>query len=341
MGGMKDFHQSITLYALLGNDLIPVSVDATGKIISLIQGVDGAVLRTVAVDGAGNIKAILQGISQVTGTVTVPSGNVDANITNPTVPIAGNVNAIDVNTIKQIQGVDGVTYRTMAVDSVGRMIARIMGFDGTTLRDVLVDSSGAMVTRIFGHDGTVYRAVKVNTAGEMMARMYGSHATAPIAVDANGRMIARIQDAEGHVADVDAAGALKMAMMGWGGTAYNKQPLIWGFSGIHRFRNTVTSGGGALIIDHGTVPANEVWIVNLSVYAQTSGTFRTARLGIVWAGAEGWFEIRATGTIGGMYKIDLHLALIAGEHIRNHWESTASGEIFYAMSRGYKMSLAA
>lgn len=125
----------------------------------------------VAVDGEGNIKAVLQGSSL----------------------IAGDVNATDLNTIKQIQGIEGATYRTIAVDSLGQLIAVMKSAAGN---NVLVDASGFLSAVLKGtYSAPGDKNIAVDGDGRLIAMvkaLYGS-TVKDVQSDANGNLTLNIK----------------------------------------------------------------------------------------------------------------------------------------------------
>lgn len=133
---------------------------------AVLTGKYGIQFLPVAVDGDGNIKAVLQGSSLITG----------------------DVNATDLNTLKQIQGIEGATYRTIAVDSLGQLIAVIKSAAGN---NVVVDASGFLSSILKGTYSTPGdKNIAVDADGRLMAMvkaLYGS-TVKDVQSDTNGNL---------------------------------------------------------------------------------------------------------------------------------------------------------
>jgi len=126
--GNKDNYQvenKIQVQGKHNEDLVTLAVDEDGKLFCAIQGKYGTELIPVAVDENGNIRVLIQGVPEITG----------------------NVNATDVNTVKQIQGYDGTQYRTLAVDSDGHLVAVIKGEYAGALKTVATNEQGFMLIK--------------------------------------------------------------------------------------------------------------------------------------------------------------------------------------------------
>lgn len=118
----------------------------------------------VLVDTTGRLVAVIQGeISGITDNVTVEQDAKD----------------------REIQGADGATLRTVAVDASGQIImvprgqsgnymdvdssgyltSVMKGLEGATLRSIAVDGSGHLIAVIQGDDGGTLRTAAVNADG--------------------------------------------------------------------------------------------------------------------------------------------------------------------------------
>lgn len=65
-----------------------------------------------------------------------------------TATIEGDVDVTQVDNVREIQGVDGVTLRTIAVDNAGNIVGVLKGLYGTELKTIKVDSEGRMIALI-------------------------------------------------------------------------------------------------------------------------------------------------------------------------------------------------
>jgi hypothetical protein len=162
--------------------------------IALI-GKSGATYLPVAVDPTGQLYIVLTGAPDVT--------------------IPGTVSVDDLNTLKQIQGTDGTVYRTakvdasgqfimvprgqsgnyMAVDAAGYLTAILKGLKpDASLGSIAVDASGQLIMVPRGATGNY---MNVDAAGYLTAILKGLEGAnlRTIAVDATGRMIGLIADA--------------------------------------------------------------------------------------------------------------------------------------------------
>lgn len=148
----------------------------------------------VAVDDQGRLYAVLYGTISVEGEVDVTQAEKD----------------------REIQGSDGATLRTIAVDELGRIITLIKGVHNGTLTPVAVDAGGQIYTLVKGSggediavdaagnlsavmkgiDGVTLRTVAVDEDGNIVGVFKGLYDTTlkTLKVDADGRLIAVLSD---------------------------------------------------------------------------------------------------------------------------------------------------
>lgn len=117
--------------------------------IHLVGHDSGGDPYVVLVDTSGRLVAVIQGeISGITNNVTVEQDAKD----------------------REIQGADGPTLRTVAVDSSGQIIMVPRGQSGNYLD---VDASGFLTTLIKGLDGATLRSIAVDGTGNLIAVIKG------------------------------------------------------------------------------------------------------------------------------------------------------------------------
>ena len=212
-----------------------VSVDQNDSIREM-QGVEGVTLRTVAVDADGQIIMVPRG----------STGNymaVDANgylgailKAAAEVTIPGDVNVTQEASTREMQGAEGVTLRTVAVDANGQIIMVPRGASGVYMS---VSPAGALLAEMQGYEagvgphlvavdnigqiimvpkGVSGHYMSVDADGYLTARMRGYEAGVgqhDIAVDNIGQVIMVPKGVSGHYMSVDSDGFLTALMRGY------------------------------------------------------------------------------------------------------------------------------
>lgn len=166
-----------------------------------LMGQYGGVPKLIATDENGQLYIVIQG--ELTG-------------------ITGDVNVTQEEKDREIQGADGATLRTVAVDASGQIIMVPRGQSGNYM---LVDASGYLTSVMKGLEGANLRTIAVDADGNIVGvfkGLYDSTLTT-LKVDANGRLIAVLTDPE------DTWGVFKA--MGFAGLA---RVLSYGKSYDHR-----------------------------------------------------------------------------------------------------------
>ena len=140
-------------FALLGWDgsaYVPVGVDADGKLEIIAMGEDaGGGALPLLVDASGRVIMVAYGTISVAGTATVTQVDKD----------------------REVQGADGATLRTLAVDANGQLIMVPRGQGGNYLT---IDSDGYMTTVIKGEDAGTLRTVALDAEGRLSAYIIDS-----------------------------------------------------------------------------------------------------------------------------------------------------------------------
>jgi len=129
--------------AELGVGWHPVAVDASGQMIMVPRGQSG---HYMAVDEDGYLGAILKAAADVNVQGSVP---VDQNAKD-----------------REMQGADGATLRTVAVDSDGQLIMVPRGQNGNYLT---IDASGYMTTVIKGTYGATLKTLATDDEGYLVS----------------------------------------------------------------------------------------------------------------------------------------------------------------------------
>ena len=187
--------------------------------IALI-GKYGTSYLPVAVDPTGQLYIILTGAPDVT--------------------IPGTVDVDDLNTVKQIQGIDGTTYRTAKVDSSGQFIMVPRGQSGNYMT---VDASGFLTTVLKGLCGSALATVAVDSAG----RMIGLIADANDAWGSNQSMgLGELASRLGGLQRWDTRGRLLDAVSFDNGKPLDMTFLVYSTEDYHITPSFNVSGGYAL-----------------------------------------------------------------------------------------------
>ena len=170
-----------------GPTLRTVAVDANGQIIMVPRGSTG---NYMAVDASGYLTALMRGWETGVGQhsiavdangqiIMVPRGEggnylaVDASgylgailMADAAVTIADNVTVEQDDSVREMQGADGPTLRTVAVDANGQIIMVPRGSTGNYMS---VDANGFMSTVIKGIYGATLKTLATDDEGNMIA----------------------------------------------------------------------------------------------------------------------------------------------------------------------------
>jgi len=150
---MNEFADWTRGFALLGWDgsaYVPVGVNADGKLEIIAMGEDaGGSPLPLLVDASGRVIMVAYGTINVAGTSTVTQVDKD----------------------REVQGADGETLRTLAVDANGQLIMVPRGQGGNYLT---IDSDGYMTTVIKGDDAGTLRTVALDAEGRLSAYIIDS-----------------------------------------------------------------------------------------------------------------------------------------------------------------------
>jgi len=135
----------------------------------------GGDYKVIAVDADGQLYALLAG------------GTIDS--------IDGDVNVTQEDSVREIQGADGATLRTVTVDANGQLIMVPRGQGGNYMS---VDANGFLTTVMKGLEGANLHTIAVDADGNLVAVMQGQGTAGlqTIKVDDDGRMYAFISDEE-------------------------------------------------------------------------------------------------------------------------------------------------
>ena len=138
-------------------------------------------------------------------------GRIETVIVGELEGIEGNITVEQDDATRDIQGLDGVTLRTVVVDGAGRLImvprgnsghymlvddngylsALMKGIEGANLRTIAVDVDGKMLARIIAMDGITPRDITVNAAGHIIMTPVSAGGVA-LAVDASGFLTCKL-----------------------------------------------------------------------------------------------------------------------------------------------------
>lgn len=224
-------------------DLLPVKVDDAGQLYAVLRGADDV---DVAVDASGRLEAKIQGAEAGVGWHDVA---VDADGRMIMVPRgqSGYYLAVD------SQGYLGAILKAAADVNVQGSVPvdqndkdrEVQGADGETLRTLAVDSSGQLIMVPRGQSGN-YMTIDAN--GYMTAVLKGvrDSVLTTIGVDADGRIEAFGLDAEDQWGQTLRTGNSDLA-------ARLGSPLTWDWRGNVLYSHDFSTGWGPLLkVEHGT-----------------------------------------------------------------------------------------
>lgn len=165
-----------------------IEVPDYNRVVTLVgQQTDGTPI-IVQLDNAGRIVAVIQGaIEGITGAVTVEPGTTPLDISGT---LDGVTNPVDVNQtdpVREVQGSDGATLRTLAVDANGQLIMVPRGQSGNYMT---VDASGFLTAVMKGEYSGSPVTLAVDSNGNIVAVIKGEYAGVPktLTTDADGRL---------------------------------------------------------------------------------------------------------------------------------------------------------
>jgi len=193
------------LKAKYAGETSTVQSDAAGNLIAIIKGLDGATSRNVAVDANGQIIMVPRG----------STGNymaVDANgymgaILKATADVAvtGTAAVTQEDSVREMQGADGATLRTVVVDANGQIIMVPRGVSGSYMA---VDANGYLGAILKAKYAGETSTVQSDAAGNLIAIIKGLDGATSrnVAVDANGQIIMVPRGSTGNYMAVDANG---------------------------------------------------------------------------------------------------------------------------------------
>ena len=197
---MNEFADWTRGFALLGWDgsgYVPVGVNADGKLEIVAMGEDaGGDALPLLVDASGRVIMVAYGTINVAGTSTVTQVDKD----------------------REVQGADGATLRTLAVDANGQLIMVPRGQGGNYMA---VDAAGNLAMVAKGMDGASdLQTLAVDTSGRIIMVPYGTTTVAGTATVTQTDSSREVQGVEGETLRtlaVDANGQLIMVPRGQGG----------------------------------------------------------------------------------------------------------------------------
>ena len=148
-----------------GANLRTVAVDANGQIIMVPRGSTG---NYMAVDANGYLGAILKAAAEVTIPAGVEVTQADVVTVDGTaeVTVPGNVNVTQDDSIREMQGAEGATLRTVAVDANGQII---MVPRGSTGNYMAIDGDGFMAAVMKGAYGAALKTLATDDEGYLVA----------------------------------------------------------------------------------------------------------------------------------------------------------------------------
>lgn len=167
-------------------DVHTVAVDADGNIVSVMKGNDDGTLRTLKVDSNARMEAVMKGLFGATfkTLATDTDGNLIAILKGASgndiaVDASGYLTAVmhgdqgavaqDTNNklISVMQGSQGINVAQQA--TTGELKSVMQGLEGATLRTVAVDGSGNIIGVFKGDFDGALKTIAVDTKGRMQA----------------------------------------------------------------------------------------------------------------------------------------------------------------------------
>jgi len=159
--------------------------------------------------------------------------------------------------------------------------------------------------------------------------------------DADGAMSVSIhsQDINVEIEQTNPAN-LTPGLMGWINGAWQKNPLLWGYSGVvaETLSDTNLAAGGKAL--NGTrVPTGEIWII-LNAAIWYLGT-APSRLSIHVGDVYGFFTILQENSPVSSYRYIYNgmIVLSPGEYLQGTVEGATAGDDLHFRYRGYKMDI--
>lgn len=166
MTELPDWTRGVVLLGHDGSDYRVLAVDTSGQLYVLTVGEDeSGNPRVLACDNAGQLITVLRG--QNGNYVNVDSNGYLGVILKavPDVNIPGSVSVDQNSKDREIQGSDGQTLRTVAVDANGQLIMVPRGQNGNYLA---VDSNGYLTTLMKGSYGSDLKTIATDDEGNMI-----------------------------------------------------------------------------------------------------------------------------------------------------------------------------
>jgi hypothetical protein len=136
------------------------------RVVTLVGVETDGTPRVVQLDGTGRIVAVIQGeIEGITGNVTVDQSD----------------------SVREVQGSDGATLRTVALDANGQLIMVPRGQSGNYMS---VDASGFLTAVMKGEYSGSPTTLAVDSSGNIVAVVQGNYGGTlkTLTTDANGRL---------------------------------------------------------------------------------------------------------------------------------------------------------
>ncbi len=169
---MTDDLPDHTNYSLIkatdeSGNVVTVLVDASGRIVSVMTGDYSGATKTLAVDSAGRMITVIRDPTNDRYVAVDSNGYLGAILKAAAdVNVQGSVPVDQNATEREMQGKEGATLRTVAVDSGGRIIMVPRGDSGYYLA---VDSNGNIVSVMKGDYAGALKTLAVDTQGRIQA----------------------------------------------------------------------------------------------------------------------------------------------------------------------------
>lgn len=130
---------------------------------------------------------------------------------------------------------------------------------------------------------------------------------------------------------------------GWIGSAWHKNPLLMGYSGVVRDQQSDTNlDAGTNTLDSDTVPAGEVWVLTNISYRYVGTVTNCSLYVTIYDGSTAtYLSSKAAGTVASalFYNVEGPIVLAAGEKIRlTVFTATATDDCTLHIS-GYKFDI--
>lgn len=161
------------------------------------------------------------------------------------------------------------------------------------------------------------------------------------ALDTDGKIRSLEVDADDFLKVAFSAAAQGLVgIHGWIGSAWQKQPMLFGVSGtITRSWNNTSLSAGANNVDDSAVPAGEIWIIT-NMTSNYSGTIpNSVRPRVVLGGVSAVVDSIVSPSSGTIYVSQGWWVLEEDDFLRMQIVQATAGDAFYATACGFRIDV--